>query len=382
MDSVAKEFGRLQKNGKFDRIIEDVDEMIKRLERVRNTIENVPRSRREELAILKSETKEWANKVNESQKEIHGSLSKYAKSLDKKFKVDIEGAYNQNAFPASSKRLLDRAIAMHLIREGEFEVADQLIKEANLDIPNELELEFMNMYRILHALERKDLGPAVEWAALKRDRLALTSSELEFDLHRLQFVHYFTYPDGSGTRLALDYARNNFSVFGERYLPEISKLMCAFVFQADVESSPYALTFLSPSAWTDVARAFTKEFCSLLGLSSESPLYLSAVAGSIALPTLLKVGSIMREKQTEWSSANELPVETLLPPSFQFHAIFVCPVSKEQTTDANPPMMMPCGHIVGKESLDRMSKGNANMKFKCPYCPNESMPHQAVRVYF
>jgi hypothetical protein len=48
-----------------------------------------------------------------------------------------------------------------------------------------------------------------------------------------------------------------------------------------------------------------------LGLSAESPLYIAATAGAIALPTLLKMASIMKEKKTEWSTVNELPVSNL-----------------------------------------------------------------------
>ncbi|KAK5294429.1 hypothetical protein LTR16_001288, partial [Cryomyces antarcticus] len=142
--------------------------------------------------------------------------------------------------------------------------------------------------------------------------------------------------------------------------------------------SPYAHIFYNGSAWDEVANSFTREFCSLLGLSADSPLYLAATAGAIALPTLLKLENIMKEKRTEWTTRQELPVAIPLPPSYAFHSIFVCPVSKEQGTDANPPMMMPCGHVIAKETLDRLSKGG---RFKCPYCPGESLPRDARRVY-
>ncbi|KAK7206526.1 CTLH/CRA C-terminal to lish motif domain-containing protein [Myxozyma melibiosi] len=390
MDSVLKEYGRLQKSGDFGKYVSDIDQLLGALQKARNTINSAPQSRREQLALVKSSTTAFAEKIGNTQKDIHSSLSKYSKALDKKFKIDIETSYNRSAFPPSSRTLLDRAIAMHLIREGHFEPADKLIKDASLSIPDVIEEEFKNMYWILAALRGHDLKPAIDWAASKREKLAAMGSNLEFSLHRLQFIHYLltTVDEETGepvnsTRRALQYARENFAPFGERHMASLSKLMCAFLFNSNLEKSPYVNIFLSPSAWDDVAKSFTKEFCSLLGLSSDSPLYLAAAAGAIALPTLLKVGTIMREKHTEWSSENELPVEIPLPESmFQFHAIFVCPVSKEQTTDENPPMMMPCGHIVAKESLGRMSKGNPNQRFKCPYCPNESIPNQAIRVYF
>ena len=31
---------------------------------------------------------------------------------------------------------------------------------------------------------------------------------------------------------------------------------------------------------------------------------------------------------------------------FVFHSIFACPVSKDQSTDTNPPMLLPCGHVL------------------------------------
>ncbi len=31
-----------------------------------------------------------------------------------------------------------------------------------------------------------------------------------------------------------------------------------------------------------------------------------------------------------------------------FYSIFACPVSKEQSSEENPPMMLPCGHVLCK----------------------------------
>ena len=67
-------------------------------------------------------------------------------------------------------------------------------------------------------------------------------------------------------------------------------------------------------------------------------------------------------------------------------------------------MMLPCGHIISRESLVRLAKGkpggapptlpstqdetdpfagvNMNTKVKCPYCPTESPVGHALRVRF
>lgn len=109
----------------------------------------------------------------------------------------------------------------------------------------------------------------------------------------------------------------------------------------------------------------------------------SVVVGTTALPVIMKVYNIMSVKKTEWSQQDELPVEIPLDDSLRFHSVFACPVSKEQATEENPPMMMPCGHVICKESLLRLSRNSrVTSKFKCPYCPNESSADQAVEVYF
>jgi hypothetical protein len=49
-------------------------------------------------------------------------------------------------------------------------------------------------------------------------------------------------------------------------------------------------------------------------------------------------------------------IEIPLPPENRYHSVFACPVSKDQSTEQNPPMMMSCGHVVSKDSLQKLSK--------------------------
>lgn len=312
---------------------------------------------------------------------------------------------------SSQPALINRAIAMHLLREGQFSVASTFLTEATKNQPStdmeddmtmsgteqdlgldslkseSLRKQFANMYHILHQMKNeRNLVPAIEWARSKSDELEKRGSNLEFELSKLQFVWLFLGKQpqngrssvSGGRQQALQYARQQLAHFRPRYLRDLQQLCGAIAFRPNLPDSPYRRMFLDNDTWEDLATSFTKEFCALLGLSADSPLYIAATAGAIALPHFSKLQVIMKDKRTEWTTKHEIPVEVPLPPSYRFHSIFVCPVSKEQTTDANPPMMMPCGHVVAQESLLRLSK---NTRFKCPYCPNESQPKDAMKIY-
>jgi len=353
------------------------------LEDARNQVAEQPFSRGSVLAWLEQGMNAQLEKVGSDHKEVYTQLNRYGKALDKKFKAASACSSTDYDALSNEGQLINRAIAMHLIREGQFSVATTFVNESSrdLDIPVSLQDEFVEMYQILEAMKiRKDLNPAILWARQKAPLLEQRGSNLEFELCRLQFVSLFL--DGpEGRDQAMQYARNEFGRFQKKHLKEVGRLMCALLFFDTLFQSPYGKPFLEPEkTWEDVAHSFTKEFCSLLELSAESPLYIAATAGAIALPTLLKMTSIMKEKKTEWTSQNELPVEIPLPPAYHFHPIFVCPVSKDQTTDDNLPMMLPCGHVIAQESLTRLAKGSSSVTLKCPYCPKECTIVQARQV--
>jgi len=402
MEDLHEGLAALEGRGNFNKTIDDVQAAIDALTKAKDKISNDPSTAAFTLAGLKKPVKESFDRINGDLKEVHSVLNKYSKALDRKFKGPIFSAEDDAV--SSHAFLINRAIAMHLLREGQFNVASTFIQEANAHPPSfststltphqawefrseSLQKQFSEMYHILHELRHeRNLAPAIQWARKHSSTLESRGSNLEFELCRLQFVRLFVGSDSydpaenpaDGPLRAWAYARSEFEPFQRRYEVEIRQLVGAMAFWENIVESPYRHIFQNTSGWDEVASSFTKEFCSMLGLSADSPLYVAVTAGAIALPVLHKAKTVMKANRTEWTTVQELPFEVTLPPAYHFHSIFVCPVSKEQATDANPPMMMPCGHVICKESLDKVSKG---ARFKCPYCPNESNPSQARKVY-
>ncbi|GBG80229.1 hypothetical protein CBR_g30595 [Chara braunii] len=314
--------------------------------------------------------------ISAAQKELNAALSKYGKVVDKAFCPDISKSCRDLDFDPA---LINQAIAQHFYREGLFELGDCFVSEANVPAADALKDQFLEMYQILEQVRHRNLQPALDWATRHREELSQKggSCSLEFQLHQLQFIHVF---QKQGQRAALDYARANFRAFGVSHFEEIKRLMGCMLFPRKLDTSPYA-DFLSPSLWDEVATQLTRECCNLLGQSWESPLYVTISAGSMALPTLLKLARVMANKKAEWATCKQLPVEIELEKEFQFHSIFACPVSRDQSTADNPPMLMPCGHVLCKQSINKLAKGS-DRTFKCPYCPMESRSSQCREIRF
>lgn len=224
----------------------------------------------------------------------------------------------ENDALSSHPNLINRAIAMHLLREGQFGVATTFIHEANRHPPHpeptlntpspylreswerdlaegtfnseKLQQQFAEMYHILHELRvERNLEPAIQWARQRSEVLEARGSNLEFELCRLQFVCLYVGHIGDeemdegnqpdGPLQAWAYARREFGQFQKRYARDVQQLMGSMAYWENVEDSPYRRYFYNDSAWEEVAHSFNREFCSLLGLSADSPLFIAATAG-------------------------------------------------------------------------------------------------------
>ena len=70
----------------------------------------------------------------------------------------------------------------------------------------------------------------------------------------------------------------------------------------------------------------------------------------------------------------------ILPTTITPRQVFTCPVSKEGATPDNPPMMLPCGHVLALSSITKLARGSRTHRFKCPYCPAECSTAMAKQL--
>ncbi|KAJ0122447.1 regulator of gluconeosis [Diaporthe amygdali] len=464
--ALLKELDRLANNttDRLSAAVNDVDKIIDILTQAREQIAQSPDPHTASLTLarLQNPVSKGFEAIDQDLRKVDKVRKHYGKVLDKNFPP--RPLPTDDDAMAKHPELINRAIAMHLLREGQFNVASTFIQETQaLDqfqeqepiheesapgpsnparrhdrsshpnddtdmdadhsedeeegedddtIPNqdsrgaaeagydggddepmsevrslqssELQEKFATMYQILKELRNHNLLPAISWAHENSNELDARGSDLEFELCKRQYI-YLIQQSGSGDEeegpaVAMEYAQANFPRFADRHAKEIAQLASALVYQPNLADSPYAHLFAGAGGdgFDEIASSFTREFCSLLGLSAESPLYVAATAGAISLPRLMMFVGVMTQARASWTTASELAFDTPLPRSMIYHSIFVCPVSKEQTTDRNPPMMLPCGHVLAKDSLKNLVK--SHQRYKCPYCPVEGLLRDARQI--
>ncbi|ONK58722.1 uncharacterized protein A4U43_C09F15990 [Asparagus officinalis] len=392
LNTIKDAFDRVAKKQKLsstttqdvvDKVIQEIESVVRKMQSIDDDADSTDQK------VLFSELRSKLNEIapmqqlEASQKELHIGLSKYSKLLEKYFNPDISKAYRHVDFDIST---LNQIIATHFYRQGLFDLGDCLVNDAADPSAAEavaaLKSSFLDMYRILNAMKTGNLEAALSWAATNSERLLQNESTLELKLHQLQFVEILR--NGSKNE-ALTYARKYLAPFASVHEDEIQKLMGCLLWAGRLDQSPYANdeSISQTSTYRNkITEELTQQFCSLLGQSNESPLTVAITAGVQGLPTLLKLATVMAAtKKQEWQTMKQLPVPVDLGREFQFHSIFVCPVLREQGSEENPPMLMPCGHVISKQSIVKLSKSSSR-PFKCPYCPLEANVSQCRQIHF
>jgi len=123
-----------------------------------------------------------------------------------------------------------------------------------------------------------------------------------------------------------------------------------------------------------------------MGLTPNSPLITTLLASNIALPAIVRYVSVLSRSAQFLEDASSVMAPSCieLGREHQFHSVFVCPVSKDQGTHDNPPVLLKCGHVISHSAMNKMLRSRLNRagRIKCPTCPKEQNPSEVVTLYF
>lgn len=273
-----------------------------------------------QVVLLKdalSKTKEKLSRITTDHRDLHGTVSKVGKAIDRNFISDFTATSRSDLCSSErNTKLLDNIVAQHFHRQGMEEVAQSLIKESGLT-PEITPDPYAELHKIWEAILEHNLTPALEWATQHSTDLEEKQSSLEFKLHRLAFMQILNGGVQAQTE-AIYYARTNFAKFVSRHEKEIQTLMGTLIYlPLGIENSPYKF-LMAPEMWVETADTFLKDACNLLGIIKDSPLTVIVNTGCVALPALLGLKQVMQSRQVSsiWTGRDELPVRTSRPKVF------------------------------------------------------------------
>jgi len=333
------------------------------------------------LCDAMNQMRESVGRIATDHRDLHSTVSKVGKAIDRNFNADNGSITREGIFTGGrAQTILTQVVCQHLYRQGMLNVGEALCNESGLTLDPKFKEPFVELHRILDSLKQRNLEPALNWAYENRDALNAQASSLEFKLHRLAFLNLVKGGIKYQTE-AIQYAREKFTPFVRRHEKEVQVLMGSLLFvPGNMEESPYGHLF-DQSLWDDILETFTRDACSRLGLSVESPLSVCFAAGCTALPALLNICQVMQARQVTniWNGKDELPIEIDLGKEFHYHSVFACPILRQQASETNPPMRLTCGHVISRDALHKLASGS---KLKCPYCPGEQNPNEARQITF
>ncbi|KAK8846625.1 hypothetical protein IAR55_005711 [Kwoniella newhampshirensis] len=346
--------------------------------------------------------------VGRSKKEVekglrgwYSALGNVGKAVDKAFPPNlgaISKAYEDP--PLFSDReaslALDRVVIDSLGRRGLWEAVSAMEEETSLTYPSEKRDLSTELYHITTSISSNDLQPALKWCEANKAFLSSPPhpSALPYHLHRAVFKSL------SDPAEAIVYARKHMMV----YVPTqpVLKLITSCLYDNYTKKEKETKDGMDDVDMTgdggddtmrereddeknmeELVKMFKAEFCRRYQWPKEDPLEVAVDLGSRggALNVIEKARRVMGEHLGHVRQWTDLPMEVPLPPSRRYHSVFVCPVSKEQATEQNPPKMLTCGHVIAQESFNRLLKGGRRSA-KCPYCPVETSQSVAQRLYF
>ncbi|KAG8931223.1 hypothetical protein FRC02_003038 [Tulasnella sp. 418] len=322
-DTITKELEKLEGLFKFPdtnppltkakspAMAHSLDIILKQLQHARNAIETGALSEPTYLEIVKL-LEQQKKSLDERQKEIHASLTKLGKSIDKRF-VNSLPTLPPLFQSEESAQALERVIGNHFVRSGTFDVADVFYKESSVEPAPDAREIFLNMHMNVTALQQGDVQPTLKWAQDNRQFLKSRGSPLEFYCYRSQFVRMLLSEPPTPPPELLAYIRTFAESLYQDFGSEIRSLMTAMLFTSRERLLRLKYADLASESIHEVLEPmFIKEYCAKFGMSKQLPLkVVGDIGGNGALARIEKGKKVMKDRINDWNQSNELMVSLL-----------------------------------------------------------------------
>lgn len=319
---------------------------------------------------LSVDVAELLHGVKMHEREINRHISRAAKLIDKAYPYEISTEdLGKITAPetAENKALLDSAVFAHFLQQ-DLETASAMIDECEVLGVRGLALyqELEHCWQITDQLNSGNTELANEW--LQRDP-TLTNDlkqELDFEIKRANILMEFA--QSQDRQLAITRIRESLMPFFDKQKSAIAELPTVIaIWDEPKGNTTYGQDLIQRSIFSlsELIRTTVRR---KVDLSPVSPLPKAYFAGSECLRAYPKALKLIKSRNAVWTTTNQLPMEVPLPPDLCFHPVFVCPISKEETSKDNPPVQLMCRHIFAKSSTDELLKYSPR-DAKCPYCP-------------
>ncbi|KAH6802944.1 LisH/CRA/RING-U-box domains-containing protein [Perilla frutescens var. frutescens] len=306
-----------------------------------------------QLSSLVSRLQGLKRKLEEGNRTEHLQAQKCRTRLE-----HLECAELENMSEWNNTRL-KRILVDYMLRMSYYDTAVKLAESSNIQDLVDIDV-FLEAKKVIDALQKKEVGPALAWCADNKSRLKKSKSKFEFQLRLQEFIELVR---ADNNMRAISYARKYLAPWGATHMKELQRVMATLAFRSNTECPLYKVLF-EEKQWEFLADQFKQEFCKLYGMTLEPLLNIYLQAGLSALKTpFCYEDDCTKEDPLSQEAFRKLAQP--LPYSKQHHSKLVCYITKELMDTENPPLVLPNGYVYSTKALEDMAKQN-NGKITCP----------------
>lgn len=274
-------------------------------------------------------------------------------------------------FDHAFRDALCETVVAYLASSGRLDTAELLTSDAATVARL---AQFRRLHEIVEQLRLRRLDAALAWVGEHCDD---GDNALLFQLHEVAFLELLLGADGR-REAALAYGRAHMGAFVASHWRRVGYLFSAALFdKVELPTSPYAkLAAEYGDAWQRAAVAVSVAFARVCGVPETPTLVVALRCAWPVVPALGKLVALKRRGLAADASTVALP----LADNERYHTVFACPVTRAQTAANNPPTMLPCRHVLARDSAVQLI--NRSNMIKCPYCPMQTTLANCKTVNF